>query len=309
MTAAVAASCAAAPAAAEPCVVDALGRVATNFPPGCTPPPAAPTATAPSTSSSGGGLSGFVSEHAGLIVLVVVGLIAWTVIGGLRSEDADKEKAAVARAQGALARGRRIAEDHYAAKVQDAHAAVPVPDPATYDPHGLGIAPPPQPDPDLPPHPPMNDADLRRYAEFGAVVAWEPGSAFAAIVNRDGSDRASEAWVEACRAADAGDTDEAGAFTPIGHVVDVLAVRDGTGDVKIAVQPRDIHIGAPQLDRVLPYLARTARVATVTRFARDPATDQFVTRLSMEQAPQSAPAAQAQQQAAPDQPRVDPRWS
>lgn len=309
MTIAVATSCAAAPAAAEPCVADALGRVATNFPPGCTPPPAAPATTAPSTSSSsGGGLSGFVSDHAGLIVLAAAALIAWTVIAGFRAAAAEDAKKTTAAGQATLARGRRIAEDWHAERVAAAYAAMPQPDPATYDPHGLGLAPPRQPEPNLPDPPPMNDADLMRYAEFNAVVEWVTGSAFAAIVNRDGADRASEAWVEACRAADAGDTAESGVFTPIAHCVDVLAVRDGTGDVKIAVQPRDIHIGAPQLDRVLPYLARTARVATVTRFARDPATDQFVTRLSMEQAPQPAPAARAQQ-AEPEQPRVDPRWS
>lgn len=306
MTIAVATSCATAPAAAEPCVVDALGRVATNFPPGCTPPPAAPTTTAPSTSSSGG-LSGFVSEHAGLIVLVVAGLIAWAVIAGFRSEAADKKVATANRKADAIARGRRIAEDWHAERVAAAYAAMPQPDPAEYDPHNLGLAPPRQPEPDLPDPPPMNDADLMRYAEFNAVVEWVPGSAFAAIVNRDGADRASEAWVEACRAAAAGDTAESGVFTPIAEVVDVVACGDDTGDVGIVVQPRDIHVGAKQLDRVREFFARTARVATVSQFARNPATDQFVTRLTMNQSQPAA--AKAQQQTGPEQPRVDPRWS
>ncbi|MGC7260155.1 hypothetical protein RBA10_22465, partial [Mycobacteroides abscessus subsp. abscessus] len=87
-TAAIAASCAAAPAVAEPCVVDALGRVATDFPPGCTPPPAAPATTAPST-ASGGGFTGWIDGHLPLIIgIAAIALI----VAVARSAARDKQQ-------------------------------------------------------------------------------------------------------------------------------------------------------------------------------------------------------------------------
>lgn len=308
-TAAVAASCAAAPAVAEPCVVDALGRVATAFPPGCTPPPAAPTTTAPSTSSSGGGLSGFVSEHAGLVVLVVVGLIAWAVIAGLRSQGDEERKLAAQQQAAELNRGRVIAQDHHAEQVHAAResAAWQAPDPATYDPMGLGVQPPAAAEPDLPAPPPQSPADLKRYSTFGAVVPWIPSTAFAQVVARDGSiEAADRAWIEACRAARFGDFDvETGAFTPAAELTNVRNVV-GSGDVIIAVQPRDIFVTEQQLNAVRKFLVQTARVRSASEFEREFETGKYTTRLS--NADPAAQAAAAPQQQTPADPASGWEW-
>lgn len=126
-TAAIAASCAAAPAVAEPCVVDALGRVATDFPPGCTPPPAAPATTAPST-ASGGGFTGWIDGHLPLIIgIAAIALI----VAVARSAARDKQQETAKHQQAALDRGRAIALDHHAEQVHNAreNAAWSTPDP------------------------------------------------------------------------------------------------------------------------------------------------------------------------------------
>lgn len=270
-------------------------------------PTLVPTTTAPS--SSGSGLSGFVSEHAGLIVLVVAGLIAWAVIAGFRDSTAGKAKEAAAEQQAALDRGRGIALDHHAQQVQQARdaAAWQAPDPSTYDPMGLGVAPPPMPDPDLPAAPPTTDDDLKRYAAFGAVVPWQPGSAFAQVVARDGDiGRAEQAWTEACRAARLGETDtETGAFTPAAELTNVRNVV-GSGDVELVVLPADLFTGDVQLNRVIRYLVRTARVRWSGQFEREHTSDKFVIRLSnTDPAAQAAPAPQQQ---APADPAAGWEW-
>lgn len=296
------ASCAVAPAMAEPCVVDALGRVATNFPPGCTPTLDAPApATTPSTSTGSGGLSGFVSEHAGWIVLGVIALIAFAVVKGLRAQADEEKKATAEEQQAALARGRAIAQDHHAAQVQAAHDAVASvrPDPRDYDPDGIGLAPPPMQAPDVPDAPPQSPADLRRYATFGAVVPWRPGTAFSQVVSSDGDiSGADAAWIEACRAARLGDFDtETGAFTPAAELTNVRNFTDDSGDVQLAVLPRDIFVSESQLDGVRKFLVKTARVASASPFEREFETGKYLTRLSNTATPQQV--ASTPQQAAP----------
>ncbi|ORA27374.1 hypothetical protein [Mycobacterium aquaticum] len=267
--------------------------------------------------SGGGGIGGWLSEHAGLVVLVIAGLIAWVVIAKVRRAKAEEEKKQTARESAALARGRRIAEEWHAEQVAKAHAdaAAMVPDRSVYDPHEIGLAPPPPPPAVMPERPPMKNADLRRYAAFGAVVPREPGTAFAQAVTRSGDDAPiRSAWFQACQLAGVGETDpETGEFTPAAAVVRVDPVRDG--DVEISVNTRDYTIGEQQLNRVLRHLERTARVATASPFERNPAKDWFVTRLSMEQrSPQQQAPAPAQPLPAPTQPaaaQVDPDdpWS
>ncbi|MEX3656925.1 hypothetical protein ABFW09_29990 [Mycolicibacterium fortuitum] len=248
------------------------------------------------------------SDHAVWIVVIVGGLIAWAVIAGLRSETADREKEAAGADAATLARGRAIAADHHAVHVQAARelAAEQMPPRETWDPHGLGLAPPPMPQPELPPAPPMSDEDLRRYATFGAYVPWETGTAFAQAITRSGDDAPiRSAWLQACQLAGLGETDpETGTFTPAATVAWIAAVGDG--DVEISVDTRDYSIGDQQLNRVRPHLERTARVESASPFQRDAARDWFTTRLSMQQ-PRRA-AAQAELPAA-EAPRVDPRWS
>lgn len=296
--AAVAASCTAAPAVAEPCVVDALGRVATNFPPGCTPSPAAPTTTAPST-GSGSGVTGWIDGHMPLIIGIVVVVL---IVAVTRSVARDKEKAAAEQQQADLDRGRGIALDHHAADVQRVReaAAWSAPDPSTYDPMGLGVAPPQVPEPDLPAAPPQSPADLKRYSVFGAVVPWVPATAFAQVVTREGSiEPAEQAWIEACRAAKFGDFDtETGAFTPAAELTNVRNVAD-SGDVVLAVQPRDIFVTEQQLDKVLLFLVKTARVRSAAPFEREHDSGKYTTRLSNTDPAAQAPSA-PQQQAAPD---------
>lgn len=268
----------------------------------------APTTAPSSGSGGGGGLGDWVSDHAVWIVVIVGGLIAWAVIAGLRSETADKEKDVAGADAATLARGRAIAADHHAVQVQAARelAAEQMPPRETWDPHGLGLAPPPMPQPALPPAPPMSDEDLRRYATFGAYVPWETGTAFAQAITRSGDDTPIRAaWNQACQLAGLGETDpDTGTFTPAATVAWIAAVGDG--DVAVSVDTRDYSIGATQLDRVRPHLERTARVESASPFQRDAARDWFTTRLSMQQ-PRRA-AAQAELPAA-EAPRVDPRWS
>ncbi|MDO2981369.1 Uncharacterised protein [Mycobacteroides abscessus subsp. massiliense] len=267
----------------------------------------APTTAPSSGSGGGGGLGEFVSDHAGWIVLLVGGLIAWAVIAGLRSEAADKEKVVAGADAATLARGRRIAADHHAVQVQAARelAAEQMPPRETWDPHGLGLAPPAMPEPTLPDPPSMADEDLQRYAAFDAVVPWEAGTAFAQAITRSGDDAPiRSAWLQACQLAGLGETDTDGTFTPAASVAWIAAAGDG--DVEISVDTRDYNVGATQLDKVRPHLERTARVESASRFQRDAARDWFTTRLSMQQ-PRRA-AAQAELPAA-EAPRVDPRWS
>lgn len=306
LTAAIAASCAAAPAVADP----APGTI-------CDPNPATNAGydasfcakwTEPATPTSHHGVSGlgdWFSDHAGpLIAVVVVGLI----IAVAASVARDRREEAAAEQRAVLARGRRIAQDHYAAMVQRVRdaAAQLAPDPSVYDPYGLGVARPSMPEPELPTPPSMADVDLKRYAAFGVVTDWIPGTAFAAVVGRDGSIApARQAWAEACRAARMGDVDEDGDFIPHSTLVQVSNVPGG-GDVELTIRPRDLFIGEPQLDKVTPFLLRTARVLTAGKFHRDHAADEFTVTLS-NTATAATPESAAP--AAVEQSTVDPKWS
>lgn len=247
-----------------------------------------PTTTAPSSTSSGGGLGGWVSEHAGLIVLVVLGLIALAV---WRSAVSGNAKESATREAGTLARGRRIAEDWYANEVAkaQAEAAAMVPDRSVFDPAGVGLAPPPPPQPRYVPRPPMTNTDLKRYAAFDTCAAWTPGTAFAAVTTPDGSTKpAIEAWNRACEAAGAGHTDEGGTFAPIATLVRVFSTKGGRSAI-IAVEPRDVTIGERELNRVRELFARLARVRTVHPFTRDHATGWFESVLSNDEDQPAAP--------------------
>ncbi|WP_131805684.1 hypothetical protein [Mycobacteroides abscessus] len=269
------------------------------------------TPTAPATtgstgsSSSGGGLGPWFSEHAG-VILFVIAVIAVITIAAVVKSGTSKDKAAASEAE--LARGQQIAQAAHAGAVQRAHeeAAAQIPPREVYDPHGVGLAPPPMPQPKIPAAPATTPEDLQRYATFGWAVPWTPGTAFAAAVSRSGNiSRIEQAWVDACRLAGLGDTDEQGVFTPAAIVVRVNGI-EGSGDAWVAVDTRDYTVGAKQLDSVRDHLLRTARVESATPFQRDAARDWFITVLSMD-----APA--ATQATAPAEevqgPRVDPRWS
>lgn len=242
----------------------------------------------------------------GLIVIAVL----WVIVKASGESAEQKKKMEDAR----IAKGRRIAEDWYDDEVQRVRASVPRPDPKVYDPLGIGVAPPQMPEPPLPEPPAMGNADLLRYATFGACLPHI--GAFAAVVNRDGTDRVSAAWIEACEAAGAGDYDELENFVPIAttHHIETSA-EDVLGDVRIFVKPAGLHVNDAALNRVLPTFVRTARVGFATKFLREPSSDLYYTRLSMESraepqrvqqpsapAPQPAPAVPTAAQVDPDDP-------
>lgn len=303
-TAVLAAVVTGAPASADPetCTVYGPNNTMT-----CTP--LAPTTTAPATSSgsSAGGITAWIDQHMPLLIgigLVVIGLVIWSSVAKEKAQQKQRRESA------GLARGRAVALAHHAEAMAAARAAAhtAMPPREAWDPHGLGLAPPAVPEPALPDPPPMSDDDLRRYAAFGWTVPFVPGTAFAAVVGRDGNlARVEAAWLEAAELAGLGEIDpETGKFVAAATVATVNGLADNSGDVLVSVDTRDYTTGAAQLDRVLPHLLRTARVATASRFERDPASDHFTTRLSM-----NAAAAPTTQNPAPEpeQPRVDPRWS
>jgi hypothetical protein len=298
VTAAITASCTAAPASAWSC-------------PGVTPEQIAicerearETPTAPSTSSGSGsgvgGITDWISDHASWIV---IGLIVIAVIWAVAASSSDTAKKTVEQEATMLARGRAIAQDRHAEQIRAAHDAVAAqrPDPAVYDPDGIGLAPPPMPAPDLPAAPPQSDADLRRYAEFNAVVPWIAGSAFASVVTREGAvEPADTAWLEATRAAKLGDFDaETNTFTPAATLMRVEQLNGE--DVRLIVAPRDIFVTEQQLNHVHAFLVKTAHVVSASPFTRDHATGNYATVLTNRVPAASAPVAQAapQQQAAP----------
>lgn len=257
--------------------------------------------------SSGGSGSSFFDDWGGLLFAAgIIAFIAWVVIANLRESAADKEQ----RAAGELARGRAIAEQHHARAVQRAHAeaAAQVPPREQWDPHNVGLAPPPMPAPKIPPSPPTSPTDLARYAAFNAVVPWMEGSALAAVTAPNGDrSKAEAAFAEAVRTANVGTTDENGNFIPDATLASVNAYLDGSGDVEFVAQPRDITIGEKQLARVTPLLLLTARVAGAGPWEREVETGRYMIRLSM-----NAKAAQQQEQVPEPKetgPRIDPRWA
>lgn len=225
----------------------------------------------------------------GLLVIgafVVVCVVVLAVIGSIAG--ASDEKKASERKQVAgshLDRGRKVVEDWWAAQMAAARATVPVPDPRDYDPDGIGLAPPRMPEPVMPERPPMSDADLIRYADFGAMIPWTPGTAFASVVARNGSlNPARTAWFGATRAARFGDFDEEDTFTPAATLVRVEQSQNGE-DVVLVVEPRDIFVTEQALNKTLPFLVKTARVLSASPFIRDHDTGNYRTVLTNNGAP------------------------
>lgn len=273
----------------------------------CNTPTPAPSSGG---SSGGGGISDAISDFFddwGALLLFggIAAFVAWVVIASRRDSAEEKQKKAAAQA----AHGRALAEQHHARAVQRAHAeaAAQVPDRSVYDPHGVGLAPPPMPAPKVAPAPPTSPTDLARYAAFGDVVPWIEGSALAAVTAPNGDrSRAEAAFAEAVRTAGLGTTDEDGTFIPDATLASVNAYLDGSGDVEFVAQPRDLTIGEKQLAKITHFLLLTARVASAGPWEREVETGRYMIRLSM-----NAKATQQQEQkpAEPEQPRVDPRWS
>lgn len=249
----------------------------------------APTTGSTGSSSSGSGLGSWFSEHAGAFVFVLA-VIAVIVIVAVVKSSTTKDKAAASEAE--LARGRQIAQAAHAAAVQRAHAeaAAAIPPREAYDPMNMGAVP-PTPEPVIPAPPSTDPIDLQRYTVFGAVTPWEAGTAFAAVVPRDGSlSRATAAWLTAAQEAGLGETDEAGTFTPSAVLTNVRYID---GDVELVVQPAGLHIAEKALDRALPFLVVEARVERATPFVREAATGRYVTTLTNVVREQSAPAPEA----------------
>ncbi|WP_132877410.1 hypothetical protein [Mycobacteroides abscessus] len=251
---------------------------------------------APSSGGSGGGgigdwFSDFIGSPLGTLLFFggIAAFVAWVVIAVRRDSAAEKEQRAAAQA----ARGRAIAEQHHAEQraLAEQAALAQVPPRETYDPMNMGVAPAPIEVQSVP-APPTDPEDLQRYATFSAAVPWEPGTAFAAVVSRDGDwSRARTAFASACEAAGLGETDEADAFTPDAVVAEVRTIGGDTDAVVLAVRPAGLHVGSAQLDRVRPFLVRTARVAEASPFVREPSTDLYLTTLR--NAVQEQPAAPA----------------
>lgn len=260
-----------------------------------------PTPAPSSGGSGGGGISDAVADFANstlgamLFFGSIAAVIAWVVIATRRDSAAEKQKKQAAE----LARGFDIAElwhAHVRFEAEQAAAAA-IPPREEWDPMNMGAVP-PTPEPVIPAPPSTDPADLKRYAAFGAVVPWEPGTAFAAVVNRDGSlDRANRAFAEAIVAAKLGAYAEAGTFTPSATLTNV---RYDDGDVELVVQPAGLHTAERQLDKALPYLVVEARVESASPFVREAATGRYVTTLTNSVREQSTPAPEAAPVAGPE---------
>lgn len=254
--------------------------------------------------------AGWFGIGAGIIALGyalggVPGLILGGVIGGLIILPSLKTGATADEAKGGYEQADAAwRQDIELAKL---NAAMHRPNPAEYDPLGLGIAPPPAPPVQLPPEPVMNDADALRYARMGAHVELIPGSAAAALVARDGSWAAAEsAWIAACKAANLGSVEQRNSrvpgvdrtsdvFVPGADLARVEVLNEG--DAAVVVRPRSLAVGTEQLEKVKPFLLRTARVRHAGGWTRNHADDTFTLVLSnrdlaaTEQSGGSAPSA------------------
>lgn len=257
---------------------------------------------APTTGSTGGGnggsLGSWFSEHAGALVFVLAVVAVITIVAMVKAGTATDKRTA---SEAELARGRQIAQAAHTAAVQRAHAeaAAAIPPREEWDPMNMGVQRPNVEVP-TPTAPPTDPDDLKRYAVFDAAVPWTPGTAFAAVVDRDGNlARATAAWLTAAQAAGLGEMDEAGAFTPSATLTNVR--YDDGGDVEFVVQPAGLHIAEKALDKMLPYLVVEARVESASAFVREAATGRYVTTLTncVEEkpapAPEAAPAADPSQ--------------
>lgn len=216
---------------------------------------------------------GWFGVGAGIIALGyalggITGLILGGVIGGLIILPSLKTGAVADEARG----GYEQADAAWRQDVELArlNAQLHRPNPAEFDPLGLGIAPPPAPKPVLPPEPVMTDDDALRFARMGGHVELIPGSAAAALVTRDGSWHAAEtAWIAAAKQANLGSVEQRSSrvpgvnstsevWVPAADLVrvDVLA----EGDAAVVVRPRSLAIGAEQLKSTTDFLRRTARI-------------------------------------------------
>lgn len=247
---------------------------------------------APSSGGTSGGgfsawFSSFFDDWGGLLFVGgIAAVITWVVIANLRESAAEKEQRAAAQA----AHGRALAERWHAEQVQRAHAeaAAQMPPREAWDPMNMGAVP-PAPEPVIPAPPSTDPADLQRYTAFGAVTPWEAGTAFAAVVNRDGNlSRATAAWLTAAQAAGLGEVDEDGTFTPSATLTNVRYVNDG--DVQLVVQPAGLHIAEKALDKVLPFLVVEARVESASPFVREAATGRYCSTLTNRTQEVQAPA-------------------
>ncbi|MBX8688061.1 hypothetical protein GO011_11550 [Mycobacterium sp. 20091114027_K0903767] len=254
------------------------------------------------------GITAWIDQHIGALIVIglaVIGIVIWRSMAKENAESRQKKESAT------LATGRLIAETWYdreVAKAQ-AEALASVPDRSVYDPAGVGLAPPPPPQPRYVPRPSMTPTDLKRYAAFNAVAAWTPGTAFASVTTAEGGiGPAVDAWNRACEAAGAGHTDANGTFTPIATVTRVFRTA-GNRSAILAVQPRDVTIGEQELNRVREYFARLARVRTVLPFTRDHATGDFEALLSNDEVQQPAQAPSAPAQTTTAQADPDDPWS
>jgi len=222
-----------------------------------------------STEGSVGGLMvGAGTVSLGWALGGITGLLVGGVIGGLIILASAKSGSRSATATS----GYKQAHAAHQQDVVNAQLAAQMhqPNPAEYDPLGLGVAPPPAPKPVLPPEPVMTDDDALRFARMGGHVDLIPGSAAAALVARDGSWHAAEtAWIAACKAANLGSIEQRSSrvpgvnstsevWVPAADLVrvDVLA----EGDAAVVVRPRGLNVGAEQLKGTNDFLRRTARI-------------------------------------------------
>lgn len=252
---------------------------------------------APSSGGSSGGgfsawFSSFFDDWGGLLFVGgIAAVITWVVIASRRDTAEEKQKKAAAQA----AHGRALAERWHAEQVQRAHAeaAAQMPPREVYDPMNMGVAPVPV-EVDPVPAPPTDPDDLKRYSVFNGVNAWTPGTAFAAVVARNGDwSRARNAWALACEQAGLGEVDESGvSFTPAATLDGLRTIGGDDDAVILAIRPAGLHIAEKALDRVREFLVVTAHVETASPFQREAATGLYLTTLrNRVEAPAPAPEA------------------
>lgn len=234
--------------------------------------------------------------------LIGVPLILWA---GKADSDTDVVKA-----------GYAAAEAQYQQQVQQArqaHAAW-TPDPADFDPHGIGVRPPAAPPLQLPAEPQMTDQDARRFARVGFGVEIEPGSAAAQLLTTDGSDHlAREAWTSTCTAENFVVSEMQASRIPgrpaeqvTVPAADYVTVRPlPGGDALLVVRPRAATLSTRELSRITQTFLNTARIRSASAWEREHATNLHSIRLSNTAAPATP---EPEQQPAPAPVDDDP-WS
>lgn len=225
------------------------------------------------------GLSAWVSDHAGLLVLGFLAVMGtWIALALMRENAEDRAKRAAAEA----ARGRALAAADLARRQAEAAQAAlaQAPSRQTYDPLGLGLPAPALQVPAVAAAPTARE-DLARYAALGGVVPWTRGTALAAVMTRSGDIApVRRAFAEACELGKLGEIDaETGAFTPAAAVVRVEPTAD-EGDAALVIRPRSVMTGGIEIDRIRTLLERTARVRHAGPAVRAHATGEWVVVLS-----------------------------